>query len=75
MNIAITERVKERLRKSSIGTIGSLVRASIQTKSAVMASPAAMRPPTVRSPQFPDCLFVKPMRIGTSAATRTVAPR
>ena len=74
-NIAITEIVKERLRKSSSGTIGSIARDSIHTKIAAITRPSAMRPPTDGSPQLALCLLVSPTRIGTSAATRTVAPR
>ena len=75
MNIAMTEIVNDRLVKSRIGTIGSAERSSIQTKAAVIARPAAMSPPTVASAQAPLCLLLRPMRIGTSAATSTVAPR
>ena len=75
MNIAMTEIVNERLRKSSSGTMGSTARDSTQTKSAVIASPARISPPTAGSAQLPLCSLVSPTRIGTSAATRTVAPR
>ena len=75
MNIAMTEIVKDRLRKSSSGTMGSTARDSTQTKSPVIASPARISPPIAGSAQLPLCLLVSPTRIGTSAATRTVAPR
>ena len=75
MNIAITEIVNERLRKRAIGMMGSATRDSIHTSTAAISRPTRIRPPTIGSVQFPDCLLVRPTRIGTSAATSTEAPR
>ena len=73
-NIAVTLPVNAGMRKSLSGTSGSWARLSTKMNAARTINPRTISPPTVGSVHSPDCLFVNPMRIGTSAPVRSAAP-
>ena len=72
--MAVTETVKERIRKVLSGTMGSGTRDSTNTKAARNAKPSRIRPPTLTSVQSAVCALVNPTRMGTSAAVKRAAP-